>query len=707
MKADYQSYQRAAGVALLGLAVQVVLFVLLLIYGLFARDHAALTASGLVGAWSIVWLMLAISFDLHRRERIEALEAEQFEASGTAGSSVFEGGAAELRVAARRVTQMHKVWMPVASLLLGVFLVAFGAWRLNSGRPLVDPDNFHPPMLRGWAVALGLGVAFVGFVFARFVSGMSKRDVWENLKGGAAAAVGSAIVGLSMAVAHFIDIAGPDVALRYLQVVFPVLVVLLGGEVFLNFVLNIYRPRKAGEIARPAFDSRVLGFVAAPDRIADSISGALSYQLGFDVSASWFYQLLSRSLALLVLLGGVVVWLLTSVTMLQPHQTGRLLHFGQLVEGGDLGPGLHLKLPWPIQSVVVPVQEERDERGRLTRVQQTSTGIRELDLGARSPGEQGAILWTNEHTTGEEFFLVQASTADRQTGNQPGGQAASGGRSADMVLLAVEIPLRYVVSDVRLYEQLGEPTERDELLRSVGQREAMSYMASLTVDELLGAARADISAELWRRVEAAYARLNPDATGAGQGSGVRIVFLGIQGSHPPLAVAPAFERVVQAQQRRQAAIQNAEQNAIRILGSTAGSVAGAEQTVELLKQASAVNAATPEGIAQRHELEQQAEDLLVASGGSGAAMLLEARAHRWTSHMGTRARAELHNGQVEAYNASPLLFRTSMYFESMLSLMRGARLFVVGGDPSNLWQTLELQDEQRAADIFTAPENTN
>lgn len=698
MKADYQSYQRAAGVALLGLAVQVVLFVLLLIYGLFARDHAALTASGLVGAWSLVWLMLAISFDLHRRERIEALEAEQFAASGAAGSSVFEGAASELRVAARRAAQMHKVWMPVSSLVLGVFLVAFGVWRLNSARPLVDPDNFHPPTLRGWAVALGLAIAFVGFVFARFVSGMSKRDVWANLKGGAAAAVGSALVGLSMAVAHFIDIAGPDVALRYIQVIFPVLVILLGGEVFLNFVLNIYRPRKSGELARPAFDSRVLGFLAAPDRIADSISGALSYQLGFDVSASWFYQLLSRSLALLILFGGLVVWLLTSLTMLQPHQTGRLLHFGSLVQAdGDLGPGLHLKLPWPIQSVLIPIQEERDDRGRLIREQRTSTGVRQIQLGTRAPAEQGAILWTNDHAISEEYFLVQAGAA----GNDP----ASAGRTADLVLLAVEVPLRYVVSDVRLFELLGEPQERDELLRAVGQRVVTAYLSGLTIDQLLGAQRAEISQELWRRVEAAFASLNPDATGTPLGAGVQIVFLGVQGAHPPQRVAGAFERVVQAQQRRQAALEAAKQASIRILATMAGSVDGAQRAADFLAQAQNLHTDTPDGQAERRELEQQAEDLLVASGGSAASALLTARADRWRAHMGTRARAELHNGQVDAFRASPLLFRTSLYFESMLSLMKGARLFVIGGDTKTLWQQLDLQDEARAAEIFTDPAN--
>lgn len=707
MKADYQAYQRAAGVALLGLAIQVVLFVVLLLYGLFARDHAALTASGLVGAWSVVWLMLTISFDLHRRERIEALEAEQFAASGAAGSSVFEGGAADLRVAARRAAQMHRIWMPAASVALGVFLVAFGAWRLSTGRPLVDPDRFHAPTLRGWGVALGLAIAFVGFVFARFVSGMSKRDVWGNLKGGAAAAVGSALVGLTMAVAHFIDIAGPDVVLRSLQVVFPIAIVLLGGEVFLNFVLNIYRPRKAGEVPRPAFDSRILAFVAAPDRIADSISGALSYQLGFDVSASWFYQLLSRSLALLVLFGGLVVWLLTCVAMVQPHQTGRLLRFGSLVAAErDLEPGLHLKLPWPIDSVLVPVQEDRDERGRIVRSQRTSTGLREIQLGTRPPGEQGAILWTNDHAVNEEYFLLQASPVE--------GEPLSR-RGSDLVLVAAEVPLRYVVSDVRLFEELGEPQERDELLRVVGQRVVMEYIGSLRLDQILGEGRAEISAELWRRLERAYERLNPDASGNPRGAGIRIVFVGVQGAHPPQRVAGAFERVVQAEQRRLAALETAGQNAIRILGTMAGSVETAEQAASLIERArrQAGSSSEPgsgafwEMSEEARALEQEAEDLLVASGGMAAAALLAARADRWKVHMLTRSRAELHQGQVAAFRASPLLFRTSAYFDAMLAMLRGARVFIVGGGSDDLWINLDLQDEQRASDIFTAPENTN
>lgn len=692
MKADYQSYQRAAGVALLGLAIQIVLFVLLLVYGLFARDHAALTASGLVGGWSVVWLMLAISFDLHRRERIEALEAEQFAASGMAGSSVFEGSGSDLRVAAKRVAQMHKVWMPVASVLLGVFLIAFGAWRLNSGRPMVDPDNFHAPTLRGWAVALGLGVAFVGFVFARFVSGMSKRDVWGNLKGGAAAAVGSALVGLIMAVAHFVDIAGPDAVLRYLQVLFPVALILLGGEVFLNFVLNIYRPRKAGEIPRPAFDSRILAFVAAPDRIADSMAGALSYQLGFDVSASWFYQLLSRSVALLVLFGGLVVWLLTSVTMLQPHQTGRLLRFGQLVQSGeDLQPGLHIKAPWPIDDVLVPVQEERDERGRVVRSQRTSTGVREIQLGTRGPEDQRAILWTNDHTANEQYFLVQGPESAERTGAR-----------TDMVLVAAEVPMRYVVSDVRLFELLGQPDERDELLRVVGQREVMSYFSGHGIEQILGAGRLDMSGQLHQRLAAAYARLNPDASGQAQGAGIEIVYVGVEGVHPPQRVAGSFERVVQAQQRRQATLEVAEQWAIRTLASTAGSVDKAREAAAMLARAAETSDPT-----EAEEIRREVETLLIGSGGLAASDLLTARAERWRAHMGTLATATLHNGQVESYQASPLLFRTGMYFDSLLQLMRGSRVFIVGGDAANLWQQFDFQDSQRASDIFTAEENNN
>ncbi|MGC8159923.1 hypothetical protein ACP3WZ_25700, partial [Salmonella enterica] len=79
-----------------------------------------------------------------------------------------------------------------------------------------------------------------------------------------------------------------------------------GVEVFVNFVLDIYRPRKAGESPRPAFNSPLLGLVASPETVARSINEAINYQLGYDVSGTWLYRLLSRAAAPLIL-GGLLI----------------------------------------------------------------------------------------------------------------------------------------------------------------------------------------------------------------------------------------------------------------------------------------------------------------------------------------------------------------------------------------------------------------
>jgi len=129
--------------------------------------------------------------------------------------------------------------------------------------------------------------------------------------------------------------------------------VVLGFEVFLNFVLDVYRPRKAGELPRPALDSRILGFAAAPDRVAASISEAINYQFGYNVTSSWLYQLLARWVLALVVFGGLVLWLMSSFAVIQPHQSGIVLRFGNYQR--TIGPGLHVKAPWPIDTVEVPV----------------------------------------------------------------------------------------------------------------------------------------------------------------------------------------------------------------------------------------------------------------------------------------------------------------------------------------------------------------
>jgi len=305
MKADYLSFKRATSVALLGLAIQLGLGLALLVFSQLARDAASLTASLYILLGAAIWLSLAVVYDQHRRERIEAMEAESLAAISARQSAVFEENAEDLRVAAKRLAWMHRVLLPGISLALAAVLIGVGLWRFKGGQTLASADSVSliASHYRNWAIALGIGAAVAGFIFARFVSGMAKQRVWANLRAGAAAAVGAALMGLAIVVSQFVVYAGSDAVARYLPAILPVVMIVLGGEIVLNFLLDIYRPRVPGEIPRPAFDSRILGFVAAPDKIAESIGGAINYQFGFNVTGSWFYQLLARWLPTLGVLG--------------------------------------------------------------------------------------------------------------------------------------------------------------------------------------------------------------------------------------------------------------------------------------------------------------------------------------------------------------------------------------------------------------------
>ncbi|MCB9845283.1 MAG: hypothetical protein H6811_04775 [Phycisphaeraceae bacterium] len=665
MRADHVTYRRAASVSLIGLAVQLLLTLLLFVNAYMAGDHAGFTATLYVLLGVPVWLGLALVFDQHRRERIEAFEAEAFAQTDAATSSVFEESAGELRVAAKRLQTMHKVFVPSLSLTTGALLIGLGVWRFLSGREYSGNPEFHGP--EGGAT-LGLGVTFlvavIGFIVARFVSGMAKQSVWANLSAGSTQAIGASVFALLLAAGAFVKIAGSDFFIRSLPLILPVLMIVLGAEVFLNFLLDLYRPRRSGEFPRPAADSRVLGLLAAPDRIAQSIGEAINYQLGTDVTGNWFYRLLSRRLSLLVLIGLATGWLTTCFAVVAPHQRAIKLRFGEL-QAADLGPGLHMKLPWPIDRLVVPEFQETDERGKVVRVVRTATGARTLHLGSAPPtAKNEPILWTNEHAQEEGLQIVLAGSGD-STGQ-------------DLALVAAEIPVHYVIENVEIYEQLGAPTQRDALLRAIGQRAITRRFATLTMDRVLGTDRQKLADELRSALEAAFAGLNPDANGAPRGAGIRIIFVGMQGAHPPKDAAASFENVVQAIQNKESALESARKSEIQTLTDAVGDV---DRARAIFAEIQEYQRLTREGTEESQALQStKIERMLAEAGGRASKLLADAARERWERHMAARGRAARYGGQVMADSASPNVYRAILYFDMLKSVMQNSRLYVFSDD---------------------------
>lgn len=701
MKADYLTYRKATSVSVLGLVLQFAQALLLLIYGVLHKDSAVITGAYIVGTGVLVWLGLAIVFDQHRRERIEALEAEALAQTSGASSSVFEGAGDEFKAAGRRLASLYKYFLPTLSLLVGFILLFDGGYRFLEERQHML-EQVHP-VLRdpdGWAIALGLGLAVVGFIFARFVSGMAKQPAWANLRGGAAYAVASSLIGLAITIAHFVDYAGPDTVRVYLPLILPAAMAAMGAEVFLNFVLDLYRPRKPGEVPRPAFDSRVLAFIAAPDRIAQSISEAINYQLGFDVSSSWFYQLVSRRLGVLVLVGVVVVWGLSAFTVIQPHQRGMVLRFGKYER--EIGPGINVKMPWPIEHVEIPEYSRRTLDRPREVLGYTSTGVRVLDLASPPPANNSAaVLWTNDHVGEEVFQIVQPSRLETVSSSVTLEASSPSKRpDAGVALVSVEIPMYYSVKDVKLFDQFAAAEMRDDLLSAVARRAIMQFLSHRSVDEIVGGNRAHLNEEIRKAVQAAFDHLNPGPDGNGQGAGIDVQFVGITNAHPNKAVSQSFEKVVQADRKTEAKLESARRDEIEILTSVVGStelareIAGEIQTLEKMQTDK-----SPQDAVKDQELKIQS--LLEKAGGSAAVLVAQAKAERWTRHMGERGRASRYRGQIAAYNASPMVFQAGEYFDALRAAMAGARVYVVSDKVSDLRVQAELQDVDTGVGTFS------
>lgn len=692
MKSDELTYLRAVRISIMGFAIQLVLAIVLLLYSLFSVeggiDHAALTTFLLALGGLLPWLGLVI---LHHQQKLAAIEALEAERLATAqSSSVFEGE--ELRVAQRRLGAVFKYFLPTISLGLAAYLIVIGLWRFQSGRMHLSFETYQASDHPGWGIALGAIIGVTGYIFASFVAGMSNQKVWQNLRGGAGTIVGAALAAFALAVALGIEMLADDTgAARYMQVIIPVYMIILGAEIVLNFLLNVYRPRVRGEIPRPAFDSQILALVAQPQSIARSVGSALSYQFGFEVGETWFYQLLSRTVTSLVVLALVVAWALSCLVVIEPNERAIMTRFGKIVRDEQvLKSGLHVKAPWPIERV------ERFEAMRIHEMQLSSIPDEDDDE---------PILWTNEHALNPNDFVIVSPSSAVPTELE--AAEAEVRREIftrrDISLINAEVPVQYRIRNVLDFVRLGAEEEREELLKLVAQRELMRYMAPLEVDEILGPTRLRIGRELQERIQAAYDTLGlPGPDGEPGGAGVEVVFVGLSNVHPPKDVAPSFQRVVQAKQEQVTEEERGRSQQIRTLASVAGSV---EQARTIMAELAALRQMeTTTGASREQIIEQEllVEGLIRRAGGEAAMLINEAQADRWGHVMREWALALEVQGRLSAYRAAPNLYMWREILQVLEASLLDTRIYVNNSD-ADVNYRLDLMQEDVMPTIEETP----
>jgi membrane protease subunit HflK len=658
-------YRRGRTAAVVGLLIQLALTVATAVVGLWTRSPAIQAATWHMLGGLPIWVILSLIYGQYETERRETLASEKLAEQDAASSVLFGELSDDLQRARQRLANLLGYGLSAVSFLVAGYLIVAGAmllWRFSSLANDDDPlviTTLAPGVNPVGLLFVAGAIAFVAFVSARWISGYTRVREWQLLRGGssylmscfvlAALVLGAAIVAAVLDDTWFF---------RVIAIAVPSVMLVVGVEILLTGLLAAYRPRRPGEIPRPAFDSRMLGLLTAPESLGQMVGELINYQFGVEVTRSWLYQLLGRALTPLTVLGGFVMLLLSTVVIVGPDEQGVVTRFGA-VRGAARAPGIHFKLPWPIEAATTyPV-------GKVLQITVSS------DLsGLNTDGE--AILWTTDDdaraTIGKEFYSTALDTL------------SAGASGSGLALVAADVIVQYRVRD--LLEFLRGSLAPKEAITVIAQQEASRYFACHDLDHVLSRGRTEGGADLEETIQARLDSLN---------LGLDVVGVSVTAIKPPGGrVSRAFHQQIGAQQERETLIQQGHRDAVVTLAKVAGSVDHSNRInaaiLELDALRSSAAAQQPTEVERRRiaAKELDIERLLGEARGEAAELIHAARGYRWTRAVGERSAQERFAGELMAFQRSPDYYRVRRFLDVLSEGMAERRKFVVAGDHRDL-----------------------
>lgn len=553
---------------------------------------------------------------LEQGERLEKLELEEL-MKGRSTSALFEAkDAADVLPAQRSREQFDRFFLPVFTVILGL-LQAGGAyffWQWLS-KPATRVPLREPMMAMFLFLIIGLLLFIVGRFGATYARLENNRLLRPSSSYLLLNAIITAAIGLGITA---VQIGFPRVDF-YLAYALCAVLAVVAMETLVALLLEIYRPRVKGKVGRPLYESRLVGLLGSPEGLITTAAQAIDYQFGFKVSETWFYRFFERAILWLVPLQLGLLLLSTSLVIIEPGEQGLLERFGQPAKR-VLEPGPHLKMPWPMDIVY---------RHRTEQIQSFVVGS-EPD---EKRSDERVVLWTVSHSKEENFLVANRYETSGSTTNQ------AGKRTPPVSLLTVSIPVQYQVTNIVSWVYNNE--DAPALMQDLATREVVRFLAGVDMNDVMSHGRLEASEELTRRIQASLNERN---------LGARIISVGLQDLHPPVKVAPDYEKVIGAIQTKTAKILAARADEIR---------------TNALAEAQAVT------------------------------VVNRANAERTAREIGAVAQAALFTNQIPAFRAAPSVYAQRAYLQAFTRSTANARKYVVLTTNTQEVLTFDLQDKIR------------
>jgi len=198
-----------------------------------------------------------------------------------------------------------------------------------------------------------------------------------------------------------------------------------------------------------------------------------------------------RGLWKFCVIGTVLVWLLSGLYIVQSDEQGVVRRFGRVVREA-ISPGIHYRLPWPI---------ERVDKPKTRKIRRVSIGYLE-EKGKKGEGPDSAII-------------------QRLTGN--------------INIIKLRIMLQYSIKDTSNY--LFSTEKPDDLVKAAAEAAITQIVGGMSVDEVLTIGKLTIQNQTQKIVQKILDTY---------GCGIKILTADLQEIQPPKEVIKSFKDVINA-----------------------------------------------------------------------------------------------------------------------------------------------------------------
>ncbi|RME06925.1 MAG: FtsH protease activity modulator HflK [Deltaproteobacteria bacterium] len=232
-------------------------------------------------------------------------------------------------------------------------------------------------------------------------------------------------------------------------------------------------------------------------------------------------------MVLVLLVGG---WISTGFYIVAPDEVGVVKRFGKAVR--TEGPGPHLRIPFPIETVTKP---------KVTKIRKIEIGFRTVQVGP--PARYQAVEKEAHMLTGDEniislWFIVQYRIKD---------------------------PIAYLFS-------VHDP---NQAIKDAAESAMREIVGKKTIDEVLTTGRAEVQQETMELLQAMMDEYQ---------TGLAVARVQLQDVHPPEPVANAFKDVASAKEDKERLINEAQGYANDILPKAQGEAARLVKEAEAYSQ---------------------------------------------------------------------------------------------------------------------------